>query len=253
MKSIEEHDKLCAALVQAQKAAPTVLGKVDRNAFAQFDYVSADRLIMAGRAAMASAGLALVPVSHDLTEGRGGSFATLRTVYRLVHESGQSLELTYEVPAVTGKGKPEDKATFGAMTESLGYAYRGLLAIGRLDQSEVSIAGRDDTDYTPPPPRRPTPPEVKRGADQVLGAILGTPEQDPSAVYAEGIKTTVRKAKTGDLSWEAARVELNQIKSVAKSAMGKPPEALIELWNRASDVVDEAIERAAIKSEDAAK
>lgn len=166
--------KVYAALVKAQRAAPKALEKLDRNDYANFDYVSADRMILAGREALSAAGLALLPVGQELASAESAPagksahvyVAKLRSLYRLVHESGQFLDLAYDLPVVTKKGTPEDKATFGAMTESLGYVYRGLLSIGRFDGRDmgtVDVNGRDDTDYEPasrrPPssPRRPPP------------------------------------------------------------------------------------------------
>jgi len=150
-----------AALVAAQQAAPAALGKLDRNDFANFDYVAADRMIIAAREALLTAGLALVPWALHLGQpgveslaGKHMHAATLQCVYRLVHSSGEWIEVAYDVPVITKAGTPLDKATFGAMTEGLGYAYRGLLSIGRLSASEVpaDVSSRDDTDYEPQPP-----------------------------------------------------------------------------------------------------
>ncbi len=171
----DDTSKVYAALVKAQRAAPDSLGKIDRNTFANFDYVSADRLVIAGRAALLEGGLVLLPMTTQLAPPVGQAVATLRAIYRLAHESGQWLELVYETPVMTGKGKPEDKGTFGSMTENLGYAYRGVLGIGRLDKDEVTdVSGRDDSDYTPAPPPSQTkqqPSGAQQLADEYAGAI----------------------------------------------------------------------------------
>jgi len=143
---------------------------VDRNDFANFDYVAADRMIIEGRAAFSASSLVLVPWSQSIGGPIADAAATLQAVYRVCHTSGEWIEIAVDVPVVTKKGTPSDKAAFGSRTEGLGYIYRELLSIGRLDAREVS--GRDDTDYEPPPPQV---------AAQGAAAVAQAAQQQPTA------------------------------------------------------------------------
>ena len=171
--------ELAGALVDAQIAAPAALGKVDYNDFAKFDYVAADRMIMAGREALTSCGLVLVPLAAEIKPAVGDCAGVLRTEYELIHRSGQSVSVIFESPIVTKKGTPADKAGFGAATESLGYAYRGVLSIGRLDPREIAdVSSRDDRTYQPAPapapigaPKYNAPPADTDLADQFAASI----------------------------------------------------------------------------------
>ena len=215
--------KVYAALVHAQSIAPAALGKVDYNQFANFDYVSADRMIIAGRNALMQSNLALVSRSQVLREGYGSSAATLSTTYRLVHSSGEWVDFTFESPVVTKKGTPEDKGTFGACTESLGYMYRGLLSIGRLDPREVEdVSSRDDRDHSGSRDDR---------RDETPPASIRSRASDGDGLADEFI-AQIQKLAAADPSLEVLR-ELEQIPPTIKRLNFSPEEyrRLVDAYN----------------------
>ena len=99
--------------------------------------------------------------------------------------------MTSTVAVIPTKGRPEDKAEFGARTESYGYALRDLLGLPRIDAAAPS--GRDDTNYeprgrapaaapTPPrnPPRAAAPPPPEAAARAPVAPSATTPGAPPS-------------------------------------------------------------------------
>lgn len=147
---------LAAALVKAQRIVKAA-EKSSTNTFHNYKYASAEEVIEVGGDALSTSGLAMMPVSEEVTmldkallEGAGGAAAMLRATFRLVHESGANVTFITDVPVVPERGKnsgwsrPLDKALFGARTEALSYALRDLLLIPREDAPDVS--GRADRD-----------------------------------------------------------------------------------------------------------
>lgn len=148
--------KVCAALVKAQKTAKAV-GKDARNSHHGYSYASSEAIIEEARAALAEAELAVFPVCHDrdpnkpdhswIGEGDGAFIDAprrVKTIYLLIHESGETMRFESTAPVIPEKGRPEDKAEFGARTENLAYALRDLLLLPRVDVETPS--GRDDRD-----------------------------------------------------------------------------------------------------------
>jgi hypothetical protein len=158
---------LLAALVVAQHEANPVT-KSARNTFHNYNYASADAIIQEAGEALSAAGLAAFPVSIERDpaqldhvwkmgtdkEGKPEEFIDIprrvRMVLCVVHgATGESREFVSSVPVLPEKGRPEDKAEFGARTEMLAYALRDLLLLPRL--AEGTPSARNDT--TPPPAR----------------------------------------------------------------------------------------------------
>jgi hypothetical protein len=150
--------ELAKALVAAQKAAKAV-SKDARNNHHGYNYASAENIIDEARGALSDAGLAVMPLSvgpdprfpdHVWSgEGDAAWIITPRRIlstYRLLHESGQSMDFWMSTPVIPEKGRPEDKAEFGSRTENLGYAMRDLLLLPRGTEGADAPSGRDDRD-----------------------------------------------------------------------------------------------------------
>ena len=137
---------LAAALCAAQKSLRGLQTDA-RNDFARYSYVSSDKMIEAGSRALSLAGLALVTVENQIEPMSIGSDAILRhrRVFRLLHTSGESVDMEHVWIAVLAKGRPWDKAIASSDTTGLSYFLRGLLLVARGDES-------DDMDHTPSRP-----------------------------------------------------------------------------------------------------
>jgi hypothetical protein len=137
------HAKLYAALARASAAAQAV-AKNATNSFHRYKYASAESLIEEARGALASAELAVLPMLKEVVPSQivqGGS--TLLARYRLVHSSGECIELSSSTEVMPEKGRPQDKAEAAASTLNLGYFLRDLLLLPRED-AETSVDQRDD-------------------------------------------------------------------------------------------------------------
>jgi len=114
--------------------------KTGRNDFHKYDYASEADLLRAVQPAMASAGLALFPLSVDLREegrtsarGKAEIRSTVVTTYRLVHTSGESLDVMALGSGIDG----EDKGVLKAQTAALKYALRQLFLIPTGDDPDA--------------------------------------------------------------------------------------------------------------------
>jgi len=146
-----KHENLAAALAAAQAAAAAV-EKDARNAHMRYDYASAEAIIGEARAALASAGVAVIPLSavvSTIADGLPGwtPNAMLRAVWRVSY-GGEHIDLDTEWPILIEKGRPADKALAGARTASLGYFLRDLLLLPRVEKG----AEMDDDARTPEAP-----------------------------------------------------------------------------------------------------
>lgn len=139
---------LAIALHKAQKSIAHV-GKDARNDFGNYDYASSEHMIASCRAALLNHDLVLSasPSPRMIYEMPGSSdkdCVIASCGFVLVHvESGESAEFCYNIPAITGKGRPLDKAVLGAWTTTLSYFLRDLLLIPRQDENEINK--RDDS------------------------------------------------------------------------------------------------------------
>lgn len=180
--------KLAAALVVAQRAAQAV-GKDATNAFHKYKYASSEAIIEEARGALNGAGLTVLTTSWSLvplaTTEESAQQALVRVTYRILHESGESMDCPTESYVVPEKGRPWDKAHAGALTTSLAYFLRGLLLLPREDE-ETAVDRRDDRNYEPqrrPLPPRPTPAPAPAPAP----AAAPTPAADPPPLTAEAL------------------------------------------------------------------
>jgi hypothetical protein len=182
------HATLVRALIAAQRRARAVEKKA-RNAHHGYNYASADAIIDEASEALSMEGLAVLPVSvgrdpqqvdhvwqiEKDAEGEDASFIVtprrILAVYKLVHESGEERDFSSSTPVIPERGRPEDKAEFGARTENLAYALRDLLLIPREDQGAQTPSARDDREARPRAPaaaaKQPAPagPAPWRSAD----------------------------------------------------------------------------------------
>lgn len=209
---------LAKALVAAQKRVSHV-GKDAKNEFHNYKYASSEAVIDEASGALSEEGLAFLPlrierdpaqVEHVWTgEGEDAWISTprrMRAVYLLLHESGEQFEFESSMPVIPEKGRPEDKAEFGARTENLAYALRDLLLIPRLGEGGAS--GRNDTDDKGPrppkqaqPPKQSEPPKAPPAA-KGNGTSNGKapPPSDPE--HAEDVKK-IKSCVGTELKWEA--------------------------------------------------
>jgi hypothetical protein len=186
----------CAALVQAQAAAQAV-AKASTNDYHGYKYASAESVIDEARHALSGAGLALLTLCYSFeprnveNETKGGTEVVrggiVRMTYRLVHSGGGHVEITDEMPAIPGKGRPVDKAIQVAKTASLAYVLRGITMLPRVEAG-TELAGRDDKDYEPPPAQQRQ--QQPAGADVDVAPILArieacTTKEALKAVAAE--------------------------------------------------------------------
>lgn len=137
--------ELFKALFAAQQVVKPI-EKDSRNAFANFNYVSAESMIEDAREILLGCGLSFEQRGWQLLDA-----TSVRIEYRLVHaESGESDTWVTHVPVVEGKGKPADKALLTALTTDIGYALRGLLCMARVEKGTDTNA-EDSTAHTPQP------------------------------------------------------------------------------------------------------
>jgi hypothetical protein len=192
--------------------------KDGRNAFAKYDYVSAEALIRDSRVALHNAGLVLVPVS--LTICGEGDERRLDAQWQLHDEDGGIVDVSCQWPITIEKGRPIDKATAVARTASLGYLLRDLLLLPRVaSEDELDWSGHDEARagleqlHTPSAPPAPVePPPAKQTTRGKKPAPQGTPDRVPAgsseafeacAVWLEkqGIANARTELQTGCIAY----------------------------------------------------
>lgn len=170
---------LYAALVRAQADVRPV-EKDSTNTFHKYKYASGDDVIASARSALNTHGLAVLALRWQVSEAPTWYIdwqpdptdptpdpkqkrhlpvkvediaIRLAVHYRLVHESGESLDFDpFSVPVLPEKGRPIDKAEAGARTYALSYFLRDLLLIPRVDEG-TDVDQRDDREYRARAPR----------------------------------------------------------------------------------------------------
>lgn len=167
--------ELAKALVNAQQSAQAV-HKDSRNEWHKYAYASAEAIISEARTALSCAGLALLPVSWSVVDG-----ARVRVKYRLVHISGESMDLDTETSVVPEKGRPQDKAEACALTYSLSYLLRGLLLLPRVEDE---------------PDRRDDRPSESKAQDSKPATAQVTPLRRDWEMFTLGILGRLAAAAT---------------------------------------------------------
>ena len=195
---------LASALCDAQKSLRGLQTDA-RNDFARYSYVSSDKMIEAGSRALAAAGLALVTVENQIDPLTVDSTTILRhrRVFRVLHTSGESVDMEHVWIAERAKGRPWDKAIASSDTTGLSYFLRGLLLVARGDES-------DDMDHTqskPEPKAAHTPHYAEflswlEGTEYKPGPlgefILATRRVSPCNMPTRGLHELADWLKTAD-------------------------------------------------------
>lgn len=140
---METTTTLRAALLDAQRAIHAV-GRDAKNSYHNYNYTSAESIVVHCRAALNSAGLTLTRASEY--EFSPDSTIWIRSVWTLSAATDTSEQHTTVWPVIPDKGRPIDKAFAGALTSSLAYYLRDLLLVPRADEDE-SMDRRDDTKH----------------------------------------------------------------------------------------------------------
>lgn len=145
----EKIGQLASALLEAQRKAQAV-GKDSTNTHQRYQYASAEAIIGEARKALNVSGLVLitlawrlVSVAANASKDYSATAYRIDVTYKLLHQTGEWHLFECSTPVVPGKGRPEDKAEFSALTANLAYFLRGLLLLPRLD--EDAIDQRDDS------------------------------------------------------------------------------------------------------------
>jgi hypothetical protein len=142
--------KLAQCIHKAQAEVHAAL-KTSTNTFHNYQYASADEVVLVARDALEAAGLAWLVIEEriELLEKDAGAWAFLHVTYAMVcvengamHSFLTTVPIMPELGKSSGWSRPPDKALFGARTEANGYALRDALLIPRQDAPDVS--GRRD-------------------------------------------------------------------------------------------------------------
>lgn len=222
---------VAAGLVRARRAVKAV-EKQATNTHQKYKYASADAIMAEALSALSEAGLTFSTLAWAVgTVERQRSIATeggeivtvpevglrLRCTHVLAAEDGACVVVTTDDAILPQNGRPEDKATFGTLTESYAYALRGLLGIPRVDES-ISVSGRDDTRETTAPAARRAPPAARPLAPPANDAPAAEPAKNwPAAWPPPGSVTGERGAEEQRLAGIVAAAETS---AAAEAAWG---------------------------------
>lgn len=171
----EKTNVLAAALVAACAAA-TGVEKTSRNQHMRYMYASAEAVIAEAKAAMNANGLTLMAMSHNVELHTSEThWGMLQSSWRLLHSSGDYLDLHSTWPIVVERGRPADKALASARTASLSYLLRDLLQLPRVEE------GVDMDDASRDAPQRDAPQRQQQPLRQHVQQAASTPRPaDPS-------------------------------------------------------------------------
>tara|TARA_R110002012_G_scaffold54098_1_gene138739 strand:- start:14423 stop:15226 length:804 start_codon:yes stop_codon:yes gene_type:complete len=168
------------ALLDAQQDIGSI-DKDKRNTFANYDYVSAERMIATTRAVFAKHGITFTAGNVELVPFAVGEHGDAVLVNQgfTVTKADETLTMTRGWPAVPAKGRPLDKAVAGALTANLSYTLRDLLLIPRGDEDGVGMDDTSRKDQIPAPrkkaePRARAKPKAVSQAD-VVNLVGGDP------------------------------------------------------------------------------
>jgi hypothetical protein len=142
-----DQNLFAAALLMAQTQMRNGVAKDARVDYGKgYDYVSAEQMIGAARAALHAAQLALVRTGWQFMDGSEARPPLVLCDYTLKHVSGEQMQFAgLPWPIIEQNGRPLDKALAGALTTSLAYFLRDLLMIPKVDGEEVDR--RDDSKH----------------------------------------------------------------------------------------------------------
>lgn len=121
---------LLSALLKAQQSLDGVQKK-STNTYSNYDYVSAEDMVINARKALLEAGLVAGRKAWSYEKDK------VKCTFFIAHpESGEELSGDTEFPSVARKGTPEDKALATALTSSLSYFLRDILLLPRFPKNE---------------------------------------------------------------------------------------------------------------------
>lgn len=146
--------ELQQALLAAQKAVTSV-EKDAKNSFANYDYVSAEAMIISCRKALHKSGLAFSRTHWSLMGNEFGM--TVISKYVLTHaESGETMVMENEM-IVPPNQKQLDKAVLAALTTGLNYTLRDMMMIPRCESDQPEVDSMPVQNSEPAPKRTPPP------------------------------------------------------------------------------------------------
>lgn len=144
MSKTAERSSMATALLFAQSEMKGVAKDARVEYGKGYDYVSAEQMIGAARAALHAAQLSLVRSGWQFVDGNDARPPLVLCDYTLTHVSGEQMQFAgLPWPMIEQNGRPLDKALAGALTTSLAYFLRDLLMIPKVDGEEIDR--RDDT------------------------------------------------------------------------------------------------------------
>lgn len=217
---------LAAAIVRAQALAVAV-EKTSANHHQRYNYASAESIMQTATECLAAAGLALLCKSWEVRplEGRSdGHFADVVASFELLHEGGESREIgPFAMPAISARGRPQDKAISTALTYLQGYGLRGVLNLPRVDEGS-EVDARDDGQRA----AKQQPAAQSRPAQAAQSATPGADGRDREKYLKEwrqawqaacglhGVDVVVRQAiKMGAMTNERGKgLSLHKIKEI---------------------------------------
>lgn len=145
MQTSDSIDKISPALIEAQKEFSPV-GKGGENKFDKYSYAKLEDYIKAAAPVLEKHKLAIVTGSNSLTviegrlnkDGKPKSAVSVGITLRLIHESGQWIEVES-----VGEGEDRgDKSTYKALTGARKYGVAMLLGLVTTDDPEGGAGSR---------------------------------------------------------------------------------------------------------------
>lgn len=235
--------ELSRALLKAQRIVKAAL-KTGKNDHHGYRYVPAEEILLVAREAIDEAGITVIPLASDWIDGHGeivgGAAGHLRARFCVIHADTAQAQICSMDVAVCptrssrdGWSRPLDKAEFAAMTETLGYFFRGLLLIPRKDAQDVS--SRRDGGTRPRYGRGEETPQEQTNAQPRAEqpAARGPAARPPLSI--DGWILQISRADAIDA--------LAGLYSAARSALARHPEEL-RIDEAAADVLIRRLEAA---------
>lgn len=233
--------KLSAALVRAQRRVKGV-GKSGKNEQHDYRYTTAEEMLYHAGAGLAEEGLAVIAFDRRVVgdwreislKTRSGPRAMLCastvTTIAVIHESGEAVLTTVELPAIAEGARPPDKAVLGTYTEAISYGVRDIALVAR---GELDISGRAE----PAAPANDDPQQVALGELRALLANGGPPDDVFKGYLLVIHDTRISALSTwppDDLRRLAADVRsdfghrLDQVAAAAASLLGRSAAELVD-------------------------
>ncbi len=245
---------MAAALVACQAAGITVVND-GWNSHQKYKYATAAAIVDAARGALAIGKLALlrietrlVPITQKFGNFEGQQpYGTVVAKYRLIHESGVSVEIVGSLDCYPRKSSPTDKAKAAALTMIDKYVRTGVCGLSWRDPSE-------DVDQRPDHGHQGRGQQQDRGQQQQPQAQQQsqppkpkpTPKVHPNPVYQallESVRKIFGESKVEpDRLWSVATGESRMPSVKDPQPHNLPPHALraVELCVRNCGKLEEA-------------